>query len=135
MLEWRMSWFSKLFRRKKKEEEVGGEPTLKPSSIQDHDSPKDSLDKERMTFQEEEQFIEKAARKIIKHGFETPAIMFLATSKPLASIGGQFFYMLSPFIAPFGFEQTSLKYKNFLEKQENLERLITRIEELAESKK
>ena len=132
-----MSRFLKWFRRKKKEEREGtSEDThIMSTGIDEQGSSRVFFDEERMTPEEEEKFIDETARRIVEMGMEFPAIVLLESSKPLAYMGGQLFYMITPFLSVFNLEQTGLRYKNFFEKRENIERLLKRIEELSKSSK
>lgn len=129
-----MSRFSKWFKRKKKEEEedVAEEPHI---SIDEQGSSRFLVDEPTMTREEEEKFIDKAATRIVDMGMDFPAIVLLESSKPFAFLGGQLFYMITPFLGAFNLEQSGMRYKNFFEKPENIERLLKRIEELSKSRK
>lgn len=133
-----MSWFSKLFKRKKKEgeEDTAEESPIISSGIDEQGSSKVFFEEEpRMTHEEEEKFIDKIARKIVETGMDFPATVILESSKPFAFIGGQLFYMITPFLGAFNLEPSVLRYKTFFEKPENIERLLKRIEELSKSGK
>jgi hypothetical protein len=90
-----------------------------------------------ITEEEEEDIIEKTAEKIHEYGMETPAILFLESSKPLVYIGGEmgrFFIM--PFIPAFSEEwgRKGDKLLRVFEKRDNIEKLIVILEEMAQGK-
>jgi hypothetical protein len=92
----------------------------------------------KLTPEEEEEIINKVAKTIHVYGMETAAILMLETVKPLTYIGGQFgrFYLF-PFLPAFGdtFYQQSEKIITVFEKRENVEKLIKRLEEIANEDK
>ena len=80
---------------------------------------------------ERDRVIENVSRSIVKRGMETPAILFLEAHKPLAFFASQGLVVMSPFTAPFiGMDNVQIASK-LIEKRENVELLILRIEELA----
>jgi hypothetical protein len=82
--------------------------------------------------EERDRIIEKIAAGVVKRGLETPAILFLEMHKPVTFFASQGLIAATPFIAPFvGFSNLHTASK-LLEKRDNVERLIQRIEELAE---
>lgn len=85
--------------------------------------------------EEREQVIEKIARGVVRRGMETPAILLLEMHKPVTFFASQGLVAISYFIAPIvGFENLRVASK-LLERRENVERLIGRIEELAEARR
>jgi len=88
-----------------------------------------------ITPEDEEEMIKNAAEKIHKYGMEVAAILMLESVKPLAYIGGQMGRLfVSPFLPAFGesIGQGGEKFFRVFEKKENVEKLITLLEELAE---
>ena len=86
----------------------------------------------KITPEEETEYIEKVAQKVIDSGMETAAILALESSKPLVFIGGELgrFFIL-PFI-PIVSENWGNKGEKIVqifEKRTNIERLLKRIEE------
>ena len=78
----------------------------------------------------EKELIDKMARFITDRHMQTPAIIFLESLKPLSFVIGQFgMAYLSPFTPFFG------RWGNegliLIQKRENVERLLQRIEELS----
>jgi len=84
---------------------------------------------------EEEEAIEKLAQVIHKYGMETVAILSLESMKPLVWIGGE---LGRAFITPFvpvvseAWGQKTEKFFRIFQKRENIDRLLTRVEKLAE---
>ena len=80
---------------------------------------------------ERDRVIEKVAVGVVKRGMETPAILFLEMHKPVSFFASQGLVILSPFTAPFiGLDNVQVASK-LLEKRENVELLIRRIEDLS----
>ena len=128
-----MSRFSKWLRRKKN----GGGNTEERAdatvpNLDEQGSPiGDFSSEERLTPEEEEALIEKIAKKIVSSGFNFPAMVFLNSSKPFTHLGRELFYFVEPFINPFlDIDKFGKKYQIFKE-EENIERLIKKIEELS----
>jgi hypothetical protein len=77
------------------------------------------------------ELIEKIAKEVVKRRLEIPAILFLEMHKPLTYIASQGVVVFSPFMAPFfGYDNVLLASK-LMEKRENVENLICRIEEIS----
>lgn len=79
----------------------------------------------------EQEILFKLADFIVKKGMTVPAILTLETVKPLNYIGSQTMVFLEPFVQAV-FKDIS-KYNTFrrmMEKRENVERLLQKIEEL-----
>ncbi len=84
---------------------------------------------EKPTESEENEAIEKAAKKIANSEWSNLVIMLLRTFRPLFYIGGELAtFFLSPLLIMF--EDKGFKLINTFEKRENIEKLIARIEEL-----
>lgn len=88
----------------------------------------------KITSEDENEVIEKLANFIVKKGMEIPATMFLEIFKPMAFVGTQMGLVgLFPILALMG--ESGFKFLRVLEKPENLERVLKRIEELVEKRK
>jgi hypothetical protein len=75
--------------------------------------------------------IDKIAKKVSDRGLETPAVLFLEMHKPLTFLASQSLIVSSPLTGPIlGMERVGNAAK-LLEKRENIELLIQKIEELA----
>jgi len=91
-------------------------------------------DKLEITPEEEERVIRKVASVIHKYGMDAAAILFLESFKPLVYVGGELGkFFISPFLPALG-EEISIsgeKFFRIFEKRENIERLITILEEMS----
>ena len=88
--------------------------------------------REPLSEEQKTQLIDALAQQVVKRGLSAPAILFLELHKPFAFIGSQAGIVFSPFLAPFfGFDCVD-DYTQLLSERENWERLVERIEELAE---
>ena len=77
---------------------------------------------------------EEIANFIHKKKLEVPAIVFLEINKPLCLFYSSLFFVATPVLGAFlGAERMKKLYK-LMEKRENIEKLIKRIEELAKDK-
>lgn len=89
-----------------------------------------------VTPEEEEELIRKVAMIIHKNGLEAAAILMIETVKPLSYIGGQMGRLfISPFLPAFGdkIEVGGEKLITVFEKRENVEKLLSMIEEMAKA--
>jgi hypothetical protein len=89
----------------------------------------------KLTKEEEENYIRKTAAMIHRYGMETAAILFLASTKPLAYVGGQLGrFFISPFLPAISENVGLTGEKLFLifENRENIEKLIVFLEEMAQ---
>ena len=89
---------------------------------------------EEITQEEEEEIIEWIAREFYKYGLETAGIMFLESLKPISRYGssmGQIF--ISPILPILGdnLMMKGDKAMRVLERDENVEKLIQRLEDMA----
>ena len=87
-----------------------------------------------VTPEDEEEMIKSAAEKIHKYGMDVAAILMLESVKPLTYIGGQMGrFFVSPFLPALGEKigQSGEKFFTVFEKRENVEKLITLLEEMA----
>jgi hypothetical protein len=88
--------------------------------------------REPLSEEQKAQLIDALAQQVVKRGLSVPAVLFLELHKPFAFIGSQAGIVFSPFLAPFfGFDRVD-DYTQLLSERENWERLVERIEELAE---
>jgi len=84
-----------------------------------------------VTPEERDRVVETVAQGVLKRGLETPAILFLEMHKPVSFFASQGIIVSSPFIAPFiGLDNLRIAAR-LLEKRENVELLIRRIEDLS----
>jgi len=82
---------------------------------------------------ETKEIIEKIAKKVVTREMDFPAALFFGAIRPLSPIGGQ---LVRFFLAPWTPLLGDLRYEyiSVLEKPENLEKLINRINELADQR-
>ena len=74
------------------------------------------------------------ARQIVGRRLETPAAMFLEMHKPLSYLASQGLIVAMPMLGPFVGHQNVADFSKILSNSANVERLIQRIEELAEER-
>lgn len=77
---------------------------------------------------------DKIARRINRHGMTIPAIMFLEMHKPLAGVGGAMIQFVAPGLDWVFGEDNTEDFATLLSDREQVERLISRIEELDRKK-
>lgn len=86
-----------------------------------------------MTDEEESRLIDNIAKVVVDKGLEAPAIMFFEVTRPLSFIASQLAIVaLGPLQWLFDLETP--KYTGLFMKQQNVSRIIERIEELSKSK-
>ena len=85
--------------------------------------------------EEARKVIDDVATQVVKRGLEAPAILFLEMNKPITYIASQGLIVFMPFLAPFFGTDKVGRYSRFLQKRENVERLIDRIEEMSEERR
>ena len=83
--------------------------------------------------EETEEIIEKIAQQAVKREMELPANFFLGTIRPFSYMGGQLFRVLIAAFTPFLGNQR-YEYISVLEKNENIKRIIDRINYLADER-
>jgi ABC-type Zn2+ transport system substrate-binding protein/surface adhesin len=83
----------------------------------------------------ETKYIETVAQKIHEYQMETAAILLLESSKPLVWVGGEMGrFFITPFVPIISdkWGVTSEKFFLVFEKRENIEKLLKRLEQLAQ---
>ena len=76
--------------------------------------------------------VDRAAKWIVEKGLATPAVFLLEMHKPVAPFGSMMMLGAIPFLGPFvGFGALE-RFALMAEDRNNVERLICRIEQLAE---
>jgi hypothetical protein len=94
-------------------------------------------DKDALTAEEQE-LLTRVAKKIVDRRMTVPAIMFLESIKPLNWFGSQAMIFLEPFVSAVVGEKTFIFFtikdynllRQMMERRENTERLLQKIEEL-----
>lgn len=83
---------------------------------------------QKLTDEERENLLDKAAHEIMKRKLEMPAVLVLEMHKPLAYIGSHAALAFSPFLIPFvGFDNLN-NYSRLFSERENVERLMQKLE-------
>ena len=76
----------------------------------------------------QEEILDKISKKVVQWKMAVPAIMFLESVKPLSYLGSQVMVFFEPFVhALFNFPEYS-EFQQMMERRENVERLLQRIE-------
>lgn len=78
-----------------------------------------------------DEIIDSIARKITGRRLEAPAVLFLEMHKPLSFIASQSILVAMPFISPLLGPEETANLSKLLKDRDNVERLISRIEELS----
>ncbi len=91
-------------------------------------------EKDELNEEERDAILERIAQGIVRRGMAAPAVLFLELNKPLSFVASQSLIVLTPFLAPFVGIDNVHRYSRLLEKRENVERLIERIEQLEHEK-
>jgi hypothetical protein len=89
---------------------------------------------EEVTPEDEDEIIEWVAQQLYKYGMETAAIMFLESLKPISRYGSSMGQMVVSPLLPFLGDNIMVKGDKALkvfEDNQNIERLIQRLEDLA----
>ena len=89
---------------------------------------------EEVTPEDADEVIEWVAQQLYKYGMETAAIMFLESLKPISRYGSSMGQMFVSPLLPFLGDNVMVKGDKAMrvfEEQENVERLIQRLEDLA----
>ena len=84
-----------------------------------------------LTPQRERELIEDLARRVQRLGLIAPAILFLESNKPFSFIGSQALLFFQPVLRLLTAERIE-EYVSLFERRECVERLIERLEELAD---
>lgn len=84
-----------------------------------------------LTDEQKNEVIESLAKKIAGRRLETPAVLFLDMHKPLSFIASQSMLVAMPFLAPFFGAQGVADLSKLFSERDNVEALITRIEEMS----
>jgi hypothetical protein len=89
---------------------------------------------DELSDEERDAILERIAQGIVQRGMAAPAVLFLELNKPLSFVASQSLIVLTPFLAPFVGIENVHRYSRLLEKRENVELLIERIEQLEHEK-
>ncbi|MCL6476484.1 MAG: hypothetical protein K6U75_15705 [Firmicutes bacterium] len=94
----------------------------------------DRWQEDELSDEERDAILERIAQGIVQRGMAAPAVLFLELNKPLSFVASQSLIVLTPFLAPFLGLENVHRYSRLLEKRENVELLIERIEQLEHEK-
>lgn len=83
--------------------------------------------------EERDRLLERAAQEVVRRRLEVPTILALELHRPLAFLSSQALVVFTPLLAPAFGLQNLQKLSHLLEDRANLDRLINRIEELADT--
>lgn len=80
---------------------------------------------------QERDLVARTARKVVERGMTIPAILFLESVKPLNYIGSQVMVFMEPFMHAILRSVNDYNlFRQMMEKRDNVERLLQKIEEL-----
>ncbi|MEE9553846.1 MAG: hypothetical protein V3W18_06065 [candidate division Zixibacteria bacterium] len=80
---------------------------------------------------EERELIRRIAQKVVERGMTVPAILFLESVKPLNYIGSQVMIFMEPFMHAILRSVNDYNlFRQMMEKRDNVERLLQKVEEL-----
>lgn len=88
-----------------------------------------------LTSEDEDEMINKIAEKIHESGMDVAAVLMMGSFKPLTYVGSQMGrFFISPFLPALGpnYGKGGEKFFQLIEKRENLDKIITAVEELAQ---
>jgi hypothetical protein len=86
-----------------------------------------------LTPERRDQMLDELARRVVRRRLETPAIFFLEMNKPLTSLASTAITFSQPTLGAFFGFQRMAEWAALLDERENVERLIQRIEGLADA--
>ena len=86
------------------------------------------------TSTEDQRIIDKVAARIVDKGLAAPAIFLLESSKPLSFVASQGMLFLQPFVEAVLRTRDYEAFQQMLEKRENVEKLLQKIEELEDDR-
>ena len=84
-----------------------------------------------LTPQRRDALLDGAARRIVRWGMETPAVLFLEMHRPLTFLAGQSLLVAMPFLGAFIDQRHLADWARLLQSRDNIDRLIDRIESLS----
>lgn len=79
--------------------------------------------------------IERIAKEVVEREMTAPAVFFLEMGKPFTFLGNQFLIFMNPIIQSIFNSKNYDLFTEFLEDRNNIEKLISKIEELEEKRK
>jgi len=89
--------------------------------------PKSPKEEKELT-PEQQEILDKIAKKVVLWKMSTPAILFLESVKPLNYIGSQMMVFFEPFVQTLFSWKDYDEFRKIMEERENVERLLQTIE-------
>jgi vacuolar-type H+-ATPase subunit I/STV1 len=90
--------------------------------------PKGTKVEEKGLTPEQQEILDKIAKKVVLWKMSTPAILFLESVKPLNYIGSQMLVFFEPFVQTLFSWKEYDEFRKIMEERENVERLLQTIE-------
>jgi len=90
--------------------------------------PKGAKETEKGLTPEQQEILDKIAKKVVLWKMSTPAILFLESVKPLNYIGSQMLVFFEPFVQTLFSWKEYDEFRKIMEERENVERLLQTIE-------
>lgn len=87
-----------------------------------------------LTYQERDSLINSLAKKAVDRRLETVAVLFLEMHKPLSFLASQTALVAMPMLGPLMGAQSIADLSKLLSNRENIDLLISRIEDMAADK-
>jgi hypothetical protein len=97
--------------------------------------PHEEILPEDVSEEDAERILKKLAAEIVSRRLTAPAIFFLESCRPLSFIGGQAMIVLEPFIMAVFDLPDYRKFALMMERRENVQKLITMIEDANQEQK
>jgi len=90
--------------------------------------PKGAKETEKGLTPEQQEILDKIAKKVVLWKMSTPAILFLESVKPLNYIGSQMLVFFEPFVQTLFSWKEYDEFRKMMEERESVERLLQTIE-------
>jgi hypothetical protein len=90
--------------------------------------PKGSKEEKKELTPEQQEILDKIAKKVVLWKMTTPAILFLESVKPLNYIGSQMLVFFEPFVQTLFSWKEYDEFRKMMEERESVERLLQTIE-------
>jgi len=90
--------------------------------------PRGAKEEEKGLTPEQQEILDKIARKVVLWKMATPAILFLESVKPLNYIGSQMMVFFEPFVQTIFSWKDYDEFRKMMEERESVERLLQTIE-------
>ena len=87
-----------------------------------------------VTVEQRDAIIDTIARSVVNKGMELPVTLLLEVGKPVSFLFSQALLLAGPVLYPFFGVERIDRFAGFLNSRENVEKLVERIERLAEGK-